>query len=265
MADGNGSNSGGSSSTTTTTALAAPPPSLRLAQSAYNSPYSRAGAPSMGGQGPGAAGAAAHPNGADPYAELRRRALADLEAMGYDPTTMAEHGVLWAEDQDPYGHVMHSQYMHWAGSCLYRIMEGYDAWLSRAECDDMINGRGVIVVVQKYELEIRRQVRYPDCIIAAHQQGLIEPPRNNGLVSLYSLRQQAVVANVRGFTTYLNAQTGRPVDIRQLGGGWPAVYQGVKRKADAARARKEQWDRDNPPKQRQQQKKKKEALPAPKM
>ncbi|KAI1353762.1 hypothetical protein F5Y01DRAFT_276163 [Xylaria sp. FL0043] len=87
--------------------------SLRLAQSAYNSLYSRTGAPTP------------HPN-SDPYSALRFSTLSNLEAMGYDPKTMVEYGVLWAEDQDPYAHVMHSQYMHWAGSCLYRIMEGYD-------------------------------------------------------------------------------------------------------------------------------------------
>lgn len=66
--------------------------SKRQAESAYQSPYSHAGAP-----GP-------HPN-TDPYAELRASALSTLEAMGYDPKSMAERGVVWAEDQDPFGHV----------------------------------------------------------------------------------------------------------------------------------------------------------------
>jgi hypothetical protein len=56
--------------------------SVRLAASAYNSPYTRSGAPSR------------YPN-TDPYAVLRGRALATLEAMGFDPATMIEHGVLW--------------------------------------------------------------------------------------------------------------------------------------------------------------------------
>jgi hypothetical protein len=67
-----------------------------------------------------AGGGAANPNpdlagdadaagDANPYAALRASALAELEAMGFDPRTMAERGVVWAEDQDPFGHVMHSQ------------------------------------------------------------------------------------------------------------------------------------------------------------
>ena len=58
----------------------------RLAETGYISPYSRSGAP-----GP-------HPNG-DVYGPLRSRALATLEAMGFDPELMAEHSVLWAEHQ----------------------------------------------------------------------------------------------------------------------------------------------------------------------
>ncbi|KAI1824021.1 hypothetical protein F4861DRAFT_539483 [Xylaria intraflava] len=214
--------------------MANDPASLRLAQSAYNSPYSRAGAP------------VPHPN-SDPYSPLRSRALSDLEDMGYDPTTMAEHGVVWAEDQDPYGHVMHSQYMHWAGSCLYRIMESYDEWLTKQECDDMIQGKNVIIVLKKYELDIRRQVRYPDSIIAAYHQGFIEPTRNNGTVSLYSLKQQAIVANVKGSTSYVNVKTGRPVDIRTLGGNWPALYEAFVKKSEDAKNLKEKWDRAHPP------------------
>lgn len=123
----------------------------RLAESAYNSPYSHAGAP-----GP-------HPN-TDPYAALRTRALSTLEAMGYDPETMVERGVVWAEDQDPFGHVMQSQYMHFLGTVFHRVMESYDEFLSEEEYDGMIKGKTVIPVIRKYELEIRRQVKYPDSV-----------------------------------------------------------------------------------------------------
>lgn len=129
----------------------APASSAHLASSAYNSPYSRSGAP-----GP-------HPN-TDPYAELRARALSTLETMGYDPKTMVERGVLWAEDQDPFGHVMHSQYMVFLGTCFHRVMESYDEFLSEAEYNDMVARKSVLTVLRKYELDIRRQVKYPDSV-----------------------------------------------------------------------------------------------------
>ncbi|KAH8691558.1 hypothetical protein BGW36DRAFT_54357 [Talaromyces proteolyticus] len=207
--------------------------SARLADSSYHSPYSRSGAPSP------------HPNG-DPYVSLRGRALSTLEAMGFDPNTMVEHGVLWAEHQDPYGHVMQAQYMSYLGACFWRIMESYDEFLSKEECDGMIQAKTVIPVVRKYELDIRRQVKYPDAVIAAYRQEKIEPSRNSGTTILYSLKQQTIVAEVKGSTTYVDVRTGRPIDIRTLGGGFPALFEGFTKKAELAKALKEKWESEHP-------------------
>lgn len=70
--------------------------------------------------------------------------------------------------------------------------------------------------------------------------------RNNGTTVLFSLQQQAVVAQVKGFTTYVNAKTGRPVDIRTLGGGFPALYEGFTKKSQRSMALKEKWDKEHP-------------------
>lgn len=136
--------------------LAASDKKTRLAESAYLSPYSQEGAPKP------------HPN-SNPYAPLRTTALSTLEALGYDPSTMVERGVVWAEDQDPFGHVMHSQYMHFLGACSHRFMESYSEFLSEEEYDDMIHARTIVPVVRKYELEIRRQVKYPDSVCIANR------------------------------------------------------------------------------------------------
>jgi hypothetical protein len=127
------------------------PKRSRLDESAYHSPYSLAGAPSP------------HPNN-DVYAPLRAKALATLEAMGYDPTTMVERGVLWAEDQDPFNHVMHSQYMHFFGTAFHRVMESYDQWLNEEEYAALFAGKGVIPVISRYTMDIKRPVTYPDSV-----------------------------------------------------------------------------------------------------
>ena len=134
----------------------------RLALSAYDSPYSRSGA-----SGP-------HPTG-DPYAPLRAKAISTLEAMGYDPHTMVERGVLWAEDQDPFGHVKQSRFMHFLGIGFHRTMESYGEYLSEDEYEDMIHAKSVIPVVRKYELVIRRQVKYPDSVRAVAARRLCPP------------------------------------------------------------------------------------------
>ncbi|KAJ4345352.1 uncharacterized protein N0V89_011482 [Didymosphaeria variabile] len=203
-----------------------------LAESAYNSPYARASAPTP------------HPN-TDPYAPLRAKALATLEAMGYDPQTMVERGVFWAEDQDPFGHVMQSQYMTFLGACFHRVMESYDEFLNEKEYNDMIIAKTVIPVVRRYELDIRRQVKYPDSLIAAYREDIIEPTRNSGTTSLFSLKQQAIVAEVKGSATYMDVKTGRPVDIRTLGGGWAKLFEGFTEKAEHAQMLKKKWDSEH--------------------
>lgn len=127
------------------------PRSARLAASAGMSPYGRAGAP-----GP-------HPN-TDPYESLRARALSTLEAMGFDPDTMVEHAVLWAEHQDPFGHVMNAQFVSFMGASWIRVMESYDEFLSAEELDGVMNGKTVAPMVRRFDLEIKRQVKYPDVV-----------------------------------------------------------------------------------------------------
>jgi hypothetical protein len=135
------------------------PRTSRLAASAYNSPYARTGAPSP------------HPN-SDPYAPLRAKALATLECMGYDSSTMVERGVVWAEDQDPFGHVTQSQYMQFLGMCFHRVMESYDEFLREEEYEGMISAKTVVPMVRKYELAILRQVKYPDAVGSKRGEGM---------------------------------------------------------------------------------------------
>jgi hypothetical protein len=122
--------------------------SPRLAQSAYHSPYTRAGAPTP------------HPN-SDPYTSLRRQALATLESMGYDPETMTERGVKWGEDLEPYDK---SQYMAFLGTCFHRITESHDKFLSDEEYNNMTQRKTVFTKIKNFELQIRRGVRYPDSV-----------------------------------------------------------------------------------------------------
>jgi acyl-CoA thioesterase FadM len=141
---------------------------------------------------------------------------------------------------------MHSQYMTFLGTCFWRVLESYDEFLSQQEMDGIINATSVIPVVRKYELEIKKQVKYPDALIVAFRHEQIEPTRNSGTTVLFSLQQQAIVAQVKGSTTYMDVKTARPVDIRTLGNGFPALFEGFTKKAESAAARKKSWEEHHP-------------------
>lgn len=44
----------------------------------------------------------------------------------------------------------------------------------------------------------------------------------------------------------MDVKTGRAVDIRTLGGGWPKLYEAFTKKSENARLLKEKWDIEHP-------------------
>lgn len=127
------------------------PDTARLALTAHQSPYCRLGAPGLDQR-------------QDPYGPLRAKALAKLEAMGFEPESMVEHAVLWAEHQDPWGHVAYAQYLHFFGPTWNRFMDGYGSWLTKKEMDGVIGGKTVAPMAQRFKLDIKRQVKFPDAV-----------------------------------------------------------------------------------------------------
>ena len=79
-------------------------------------------------------------------------------------------------------------------------------------------------------------------LIAAFREDGIEPTRNHGTTCLFSLKQQVIVAEVKGSTTYVDVKSGRPVDIRAVGGGWSKLFEGFTKKAESAKMLKEKWE-----------------------
>ncbi|CRG88352.1 hypothetical protein PISL3812_05382 [Talaromyces islandicus] len=143
---------------------------------------------------------------------------------------------------------MNAQFVSFMGASWIRVMESYDEFLSPEELAGVLNGKTVAPMVRKFDLEIKRQVKYPDVVLAAYRQEKIEPTRNGGTTVLFSLEQQAVVAQIKGTTTYVDVKTGRPKDIRTLGGGFPALFEGFTKKSERANALREKWELEQPPK-----------------
>lgn len=61
-----------------------------------------------------------------------------------------------------------------------------------------------------------KQPGFTQQLIAAYRQDRVEPTRNCGTTSLFSPKQQAIVAWIRHAVTYMDVKTGRPADIRSL-------------------------------------------------
>ncbi|PHH60455.1 hypothetical protein CDD81_1630 [Ophiocordyceps australis] len=209
------------------------PSSTRLAELLHLSPYTRSGAPRR-----------PHADN-DTFANLRARAIATLEAMGFEPETMVELGVLWTH-QDLMGHVTHSQFIDYftPSSCI--ILTHYADFLGKEQGDDVLNGRKVVPIMTRFSVELKRQVKYPDALIVANRTKDPEPTRIHHLRAIFSLKQQAIVAWADSPVAFVNTMTGRPVNISKAEGNYPALYRELENKARRGRELYEKWLHENP-------------------
>lgn len=104
-----------------------------------------------------------NPDGGEAYAGPRQKVVAQATAMGYDVPTMTEHGVSWADDQDPFGHVGGATYAHLVFTCNFRVFESFARCL-KDKYEDLLHARVVGVLTKTYSMDIKRQVSYPDCV-----------------------------------------------------------------------------------------------------
>ncbi|KAF0319265.1 hypothetical protein GQ607_013514 [Colletotrichum asianum] len=101
------------------------------------------------------------PGGGAAYQPLRESLIKKILEQGYDEETMIEHGVVWADDQDPFGHIMNAGFSHFASSCNFRVFESFEAQLGD-KINDFINAKGIGVMVKQFTVDIKRPVSYPD-------------------------------------------------------------------------------------------------------
>ncbi|MCJ1312458.1 hypothetical protein MMC25_006132 [Agyrium rufum] len=203
----------------------------RLSASSYNSPLA--------------------PNDpSNPYAPLRASIIKTATTMGYDMSTATERGLLWSEDQDPFGHVTNTAYPHFIAICNHRIFESFEQWLGEETYEEMIKGKGIGPVVGRYELELKKVVQYPDSIITANRLTEIRPDRYLGITTVWSLRLQTIVAECKGWIVFADFAKGRPVNLVEQGGVWADLYHGLKDKVEAGNKLAEEWAKAHPKKER---------------
>jgi len=87
--------------------------------------------------------------------------------MGYDVATMSEHGVVWADDQDPFGHVSGGMFPHFGQVSNFRMFESFAEQLGQDKFQILLNGhrgKGIGVMTKSFETDIKRPVSYPDSV-----------------------------------------------------------------------------------------------------
>jgi acyl-CoA thioesterase FadM len=89
--------------------------------------------------------------------------VAQATAMGYEAPKMTEHGVMWADEQDLFGHVNGATYARLSSMINYRVFESFGKTLGD-RYDDLQRAEGVGVILKSQTIDLKHQVKYPDCV-----------------------------------------------------------------------------------------------------
>ncbi|KAJ7769115.1 hypothetical protein DFH07DRAFT_866765 [Mycena maculata] len=175
-----------------------------------------------------------HPSGGEEYSPLRKAVVAEATAMGYDVPSMTEHGVAWADDQDPFGHVAGGTYGCLLFKANFRVFESF-AKILGDKYDDLYRARGVGVV-------------YPDCLLIAARISEVHPDRYFCVTSVWSYRQQAIVAESSGYVVFFDYRKGQVANLTEYGGVYADLHRDLTERARRSTALHTQWSLDHPKK-----------------
>ncbi|PQE28257.1 hypothetical protein CJF32_00010641 [Rutstroemia sp. NJR-2017a WRK4] len=183
------------------------------------------------------------------YQTLRQNTIDTAIAMGYDAATMVEIGIDWSEDHGPYKHVKIEAFPRFVQQCNYRVWQSWEAHLGE-KFEDLLNCRHIAVTINKYTIELKRRVAWPDSLILANRIMDVKPDRYVSETAIWSLNQQTVVAKSTDHVIFFDYDRNVPADLIETGGVWTDLYHSlVERKEREARIAAK-WAEEHPRKPR---------------
>ncbi|RYP77229.1 hypothetical protein DL771_001278 [Monosporascus sp. 5C6A] len=189
------------------------------------------------------------PGGGELYKPLREKIVRQALEQGYHEATMMEHGVVWADDQDPWGHIMNAGFPHYASACNFRLFESFEEHL-KDKFQDLMKVRGIGVIVKTSTLDIKRPVSYPDSIIVANRIDEVKPDRYHVTTTMWSLRQQAPVAESNGWVVFFDYSKGKPANLVEAGGVYANLHAALCEQSRVMNQKRVEWEQAHPKKSR---------------
>ncbi|KAH8645582.1 hypothetical protein BGZ60DRAFT_392540 [Tricladium varicosporioides] len=179
------------------------------------------------------------------YEFLRKNVVETALAMGYDKQTMVECGVSWSDDHDPFKHVKNAAYPHYVNQCNFRVFESFEEQLGE-RFEDLMNTRHIGVMVKTYTINLKRPVKYPDSLLVANHITEVLPDRYFGITSMWSLRQQAIVADCKGYVVFFDYDKGVPANLLEAGGVYKDLYHALVQRKERESQIEKEWEAAHP-------------------
>ncbi|KXH64209.1 hypothetical protein CSAL01_03872 [Colletotrichum salicis] len=141
---------------------------------------------------------------------------------------MIEHGVTWADDQDPFGHIMNAGFSHFESTCSFRMFESFEAQLG-GKVDELLNATGI-------------------GIICAIRLGEVRPDRYSITATTWSLQQQAPAAESSGWVVFFDYRKGKIANLMDIGGVYRDLHEALAVKCQRMKETAAAWEKANSPK-----------------
>ncbi|RAL58786.1 hypothetical protein DID88_009199 [Monilinia fructigena] len=186
------------------------------------------------------------PDGGSAYAPLRKKVIDAAIAMGYDAATMVECGVSWSDDHDPFQHVKNAAYVHYVNQCKFREFQSFEPYLGKEKFQDMLNLRHMGPVVKTYTIDLKRPVKFPDALIIANHITEVLPDRYVGVTSIWSLKQQVIVADCKACVVFFDYDRGVPANLLEAGGVYKELYEALKQRSGRELEAAAEWEKQHP-------------------
>ncbi|KAJ5985698.1 hypothetical protein N7522_012894 [Penicillium canescens] len=175
------------------------------------------------------------------YSLLREKTVQAMIERGLDRPTLAEYGISWGEDQDPFGHVMAQTYPHIGAKSFTRLLESFQEQL-KDRYPDFMAGRGISVMTNRLNQAGKRMVKYPDLLISGIRIAEVQSDRFFVIYSIWSVSQNTLVCEVNSWIVFVNQKTQKKVNIIEEGGEYSELHASLVRRAAESQHTLKIWE-----------------------
>ncbi|PLB43822.1 hypothetical protein P170DRAFT_514137 [Aspergillus steynii IBT 23096] len=182
-----------------------------------------------------------HPNQCEAFHQQVQETIRKMLEQGYEYPTLTQYSVAWAEDQDPFGHVMWQAYGHICAQCFNRVVESFQEHLGD-KFQDFMTARGISAMSTRITMDVKRVVKYPDLLITGARISEVHPDRFLWRFSVWSTKQRAAVAEAEGWTVFFDHRTGKKADLPREGGVYANLHAALVRRAEESTQVRRKWE-----------------------
>ncbi|CAG8908464.1 unnamed protein product [Penicillium egyptiacum] len=182
-----------------------------------------------------------HPDRNGPYGPLREATVLAMLEQGIEYNALSENPISWADDQDPFGHVMAQAYVHYAGNCFVRLLESFQDLL-KDEFSKFMSGRAIGPMTNQYTVKIKRVVKYPDLLIAGVRISDVHSDRIQVVYCIWSVTQNALVAELHTWIVFFDHGQKRRVNLAEEGGVYQSLHASLTERVVKSRRTLKAWE-----------------------